>query len=314
MQDLSGIHAVPVHSTVRLTLPLQATRAEQPDLKLIQPCLCSGTQAHVHTECLEKWRSVSDGPGQHSCTTCGHKYRKKPSSSLRALFWQGIADGATCSTYCAAVYALAVAAVGCLLCAADAWGAISTNLPLGSTHTGLCYDRATDFLLGWTIVAIVEHFFFANLLVATGMWGMTMVLATILLYQGINEATQVLNNMGMLAVNGVSLANLLIQRDTDYDEVMWLFSKYFAYPLCAFYHAYPLPMVWLRVFGMRKTAKNVEYLEPSMPAEENGAMLAARGIGKCVLAASLSIVVAGVLGSLYGSLCVTSSLLQALCK
>ena len=39
--------------------------------ELIQPCLCSGTAAFVHKECLEKWFTFSDNT---HCEICLHEY------------------------------------------------------------------------------------------------------------------------------------------------------------------------------------------------------------------------------------------------
>ena len=39
--------------------------------ELIQPCKCSGTSAHVHALCLQRWLEVSD---RTSCEICKHEF------------------------------------------------------------------------------------------------------------------------------------------------------------------------------------------------------------------------------------------------
>lgn len=41
---------------------------------LISPCLCSGTQAFVHRDCLDKWRATSQG-AFYNCQQCKHAYK-----------------------------------------------------------------------------------------------------------------------------------------------------------------------------------------------------------------------------------------------
>ena len=47
--------ACPVASAgVRIPLA-QATQSEEPEMKLIQPCRCTGTLSYVHIQCLNTW-------------------------------------------------------------------------------------------------------------------------------------------------------------------------------------------------------------------------------------------------------------------
>ena len=41
----------------------------------ITPCLCRGTQKHVHPECLEQWRIRNVNNGFYRCNTCHFEYR-----------------------------------------------------------------------------------------------------------------------------------------------------------------------------------------------------------------------------------------------
>lgn len=52
----------------------QAYQSEMPELKLIRPCMCSGSQAFVHPTCLNQWRSTSDAAFQ-SCSICKYEYQ-----------------------------------------------------------------------------------------------------------------------------------------------------------------------------------------------------------------------------------------------
>ena len=43
--------------------------------RLFRPCLCAGTMAWVHVECLDKWRHVSSNSESFfRCDQCQHKY------------------------------------------------------------------------------------------------------------------------------------------------------------------------------------------------------------------------------------------------
>lgn len=41
--------------------------------KLIRPCLCSGSLAHVHIKCLNRWRMTSENASK-TCSVCGFEY------------------------------------------------------------------------------------------------------------------------------------------------------------------------------------------------------------------------------------------------
>lgn len=44
--------------------------------RLFRPCLCRGTQAYVHEECLNQWRTAAhDHSAFYQCTTCKYQYR-----------------------------------------------------------------------------------------------------------------------------------------------------------------------------------------------------------------------------------------------
>lgn len=47
-------------------------------MKLIRPCKCSGSQAHVHTECLNQWRATSEAAFK-TCSVCQYEYRTRHS-------------------------------------------------------------------------------------------------------------------------------------------------------------------------------------------------------------------------------------------
>ena len=43
---------------------------------LFSPCLCAGTMQHVHVECLNRWRRMSDNPTSYfACDSCGYRYQ-----------------------------------------------------------------------------------------------------------------------------------------------------------------------------------------------------------------------------------------------
>lgn len=49
---------------------------ETPENKLFRPCLCRGTQAFVHEECLNQWRLTTHNSSSfYACPTCGYRYR-----------------------------------------------------------------------------------------------------------------------------------------------------------------------------------------------------------------------------------------------
>lgn len=46
--------------------------------RLISPCLCRGTVAKVHVQCLNQWRTVSRGSSSFfQCDQCKYRYRVK---------------------------------------------------------------------------------------------------------------------------------------------------------------------------------------------------------------------------------------------
>lgn len=51
----------------------QMTRAETPDMEMIRPCLCSGSQAYIHVLCLNQWR-VTSTDAQECCSVCRFRY------------------------------------------------------------------------------------------------------------------------------------------------------------------------------------------------------------------------------------------------
>ena len=51
----------------------------EPDGELIIPCLCSGSSAHIHRQCLDDWRAVNiSRPAFSQCTTCHFPYVYEP--------------------------------------------------------------------------------------------------------------------------------------------------------------------------------------------------------------------------------------------
>jgi phosphohistidine phosphatase SixA len=59
------------------------TRSECPGMRFIKPCLCSGSLAYVHLECLNRWRATETSR-QYSCSVCKYKYRtrRKPIADI----------------------------------------------------------------------------------------------------------------------------------------------------------------------------------------------------------------------------------------
>lgn len=54
----------------------QSTNEEEPEIAhtFIRPCKCTGTQAYVHIECLNRWRATSDTADRY-CSVCGYEYK-----------------------------------------------------------------------------------------------------------------------------------------------------------------------------------------------------------------------------------------------
>lgn len=59
------------------------TASETPNMKLIHPCLCSGSLSHVHLACLNQWRATSSS-AQYICAVCKYEYKIK--KSIMATF------------------------------------------------------------------------------------------------------------------------------------------------------------------------------------------------------------------------------------
>lgn len=55
------------------------SQSEIPHMKMIKPCLCSGSLTFVHIKCLNEWRSTST-TAHFSCTVCRYQYRVQRSA------------------------------------------------------------------------------------------------------------------------------------------------------------------------------------------------------------------------------------------
>jgi len=57
---------------------------------LVEPCGCSGSQAHVHEKCLQRWRRLQTFQGKHTaatrCEVCGQKYSASLAPPKRPVF------------------------------------------------------------------------------------------------------------------------------------------------------------------------------------------------------------------------------------
>eukprot|EP01039_Chlorochromonas_danica_P001180 gene1177-1289_t len=62
----------------------QAYQSEMPEKVLIRPCLCSGSQAFVHVDCLNQWRATSS-EAFTKCSICQYQYQIKRSKMLTLL-------------------------------------------------------------------------------------------------------------------------------------------------------------------------------------------------------------------------------------
>lgn len=60
---------------------------DEPNARLIRPCLCKGSQSYVHTSCLQTWRATSDVACKY-CPVCKYEYRtiELPSLTLRSKY------------------------------------------------------------------------------------------------------------------------------------------------------------------------------------------------------------------------------------
>ncbi|QDZ25613.1 hypothetical protein HOP50_18g81550 [Chloropicon primus] len=59
---------------------------ETSDDVMISPCLCRGTSAYVHRECLNDWRRMSSNPSSFwRCDSCRYNYRTKQIKQLDVL-------------------------------------------------------------------------------------------------------------------------------------------------------------------------------------------------------------------------------------
>lgn len=61
------------------------SRAELPGLRMIRPCLCSGSLSHVHLKCLNQWRATSSSASD-TCSVCKYVYRTRKSRFVVWLF------------------------------------------------------------------------------------------------------------------------------------------------------------------------------------------------------------------------------------
>jgi len=52
----------------------QMRQSEAPEMRMIRPCLCSGSVSYVHTDCLNRWRSMSTA-AYFTCSICRYNYR-----------------------------------------------------------------------------------------------------------------------------------------------------------------------------------------------------------------------------------------------
>jgi len=74
----SGAHAEPDAEEDAPTCRIcMQTAEEAPELgRLIRPCLCKGTMAFVHVQCLNRWRKEAHSAGAFMrCQQCGYNYR-----------------------------------------------------------------------------------------------------------------------------------------------------------------------------------------------------------------------------------------------
>ena len=54
------------------------TERETPTLRMLRPCLCTGSLSLVHLQCLNQWRSTS-AAAQYKCSVCKYEYKIKKS-------------------------------------------------------------------------------------------------------------------------------------------------------------------------------------------------------------------------------------------
>jgi RING-variant finger protein len=54
--------------------------------RLFRPCECSGTQAYIHEQCLQRWRdSAVNTQYFYECAVCGYRYRLRRVSIYRLI-------------------------------------------------------------------------------------------------------------------------------------------------------------------------------------------------------------------------------------
>ena len=54
--------------------------------RLFSPCLCRGSMAHVHVDCLNEWRKQSVNPRSlYTCDACGYSYRIQRTAAAALL-------------------------------------------------------------------------------------------------------------------------------------------------------------------------------------------------------------------------------------
>ena len=58
--------------------------------RLFTPCLCRGSMAHVHVDCLNEWRKQSVNPRSlYTCDACGYSYRIQRTAAAAWLQSEG---------------------------------------------------------------------------------------------------------------------------------------------------------------------------------------------------------------------------------
>lgn len=74
--------------SVKFISLLKAKRSETPGQKMFRPCLCAGSLAYVHLDCLNQWRSTSEAANS-TCSICHYKYRVQENLVSQILLKQG---------------------------------------------------------------------------------------------------------------------------------------------------------------------------------------------------------------------------------
>eukprot|EP01039_Chlorochromonas_danica_P001174 gene1174-1283_t len=76
----------------------QTTQSEMPEKVLIRPCLCSGSQAFVHVDCLNQWRATSS-EAFTKCSICQYQYQIK-----RSVWTSLLSHSFTVSALCSGAF------------------------------------------------------------------------------------------------------------------------------------------------------------------------------------------------------------------